>query len=402
MSLNGHYTATFGPRVQRRAGADLGPSHARASETLIHAGLGGGAAVAARSGILPRPLLWSSRMRGRAAGGLAELWRSDRVVRLAPAGAVACSALLPLVQVGLAFSYVGNGVGTGLWSIAATVVYLPLHLRHVWYAAHARRPSAGGWSLAAMAAVVLGATPLAGNMWPRAYTALVVSFLLVLPAPWSYLGYVAVVFAAAPVAHALGLSWAAAPWLTFSVLAGSAALLLLVWLAAALTRLQAAREALAQRAVMQERRRIDDDLRHGLGSALESIAARGDRAARKVAKGEKAAAAQELTGLAEESRRTLAEARQRVRGYRRPSLRAELETAASLLTAAGIRTRLDLPRGIPETIAPQPRSALRATVTRLLRAEAARACTITATVLDGQVLLEVRADDATETIEVRA
>jgi signal transduction histidine kinase len=333
---------------------------------------------------------------------LAELWRSDRAVRLAPAAAVVCSALLPLVQVGLAFSYVGNGVGTGLWSIAATAVYLPLHLRHVWYAARAMRPPLGGWSLAAMAVVILAATPLAGNMWPRAYTALVVSFLLVLPAPWSFLGYVAVVAATAPVAHALGLGWPAAPWLTFSVLAGSAALLLLVWLAAALTRLQTAREVLAQRAVMQERRRIDDDLRHSLGSALESIAARG-RAARKVAKADPADAARELSGLADDSRRTLAEARRRVRGYRQPSLRAELDTAASLLAAAGIVTRLDLPRiGIPDTIAPQQRGVLRAMVTRLLREGAARTCTITATVLDGRVLLEVRADDATETIEVRA
>ncbi|NJP92861.1 hypothetical protein HCN51_25960 [Nonomuraea sp. FMUSA5-5] len=333
---------------------------------------------------------------------MAELWRSERLVRLAPAGAVACSALLPLVQVGLAFSYVGNGVGTGLWSLAATAAYLPLHLRHVRYAARAHRPPLGGWSLAAMTVVVLGATPLAGNMWPRAYTALVVSFLLVLPAPWSYLGYVAVVGATAPVAHALGLSWAAAPWLTFSVLGGSAALLLLTWLAAALTRLQAAREALAQRAVMQERRRIDDDLRHSLGGALESIAARGDRAASKVAEREPAAAAEDLTGLADESRRTLAEARRRVRGYRQPSLRAELETAASLLTAAGIVTRLDLPRGgVPDTIAPSSRGALRATLTRLLRATPAGTCTITATTLNGRVRLVVRAGDTTETIEVR-
>jgi signal transduction histidine kinase len=332
-----------------------------------------------------------------------EFWRSEHAVRLAPVGAVACSGLLPLVQVGLAFSYVGNGVGTGLWSLAATAGYLPLHLRHVWYAARARRPPLGGWSLAAMTVVILGATPPAGNMWPRAYTALVVSFLLVLPAPWSYVGYAAVVAAAAPVAHALGLSWTVAPWLTLSVLCGSAALLLLVWLAAALTRLQEAREALAQRAVMHERRRIDDDLRHSLGSALESIAARGDRAARKVAMGEPADAAQELTGLADDSRRTLAEARRRVRGYRQPSLRAELETAAGLLTAAGVVTRLELPRnGLPDAIAPQPRAALRATVTRLLRAGPTGACTITVAALDGRVLLEVRAGGATETIEVPA
>ncbi|WP_431914554.1 hypothetical protein [Nonomuraea jabiensis] len=336
-------------------------------------------------------------------GGLAELWRSDRVVRLAPVGAVTCSALLPVVQVLLAFSYMGNDTRTGLWSLAATGTYLPLHLRHVWYAAHARRPPAGVWTFAVMAAVILGATPLAGNMWPRSYTALVVSALLVLPAPWSYVGYVTVVAAVAPVGYALGLPWTSAPWLLFSVLAGSAALLLLVWLPAALTRLRAARELLAQQAVAQERRRLDEDLRRSLGRALESIAARGEQAGRKLGESAPEGLPDELAALADDSRRALADARQRVRGYRRPSLRAELETAATLLTAAGIQTRLELPRGgVPDAIAPQSRAELRATVTRLLRADAVPSCTITVTATDGRLRLELRTGEATETIEIPA
>ncbi|MFI7689816.1 hypothetical protein ACIBQ6_12130 [Nonomuraea sp. NPDC049655] len=337
----------------------------------------------------------------------AEFWRSGRVVRLAPVVAVVCSALLPLLQVTLSFGYEGNDSRTGLWSLAATAAYLPLHLRHVWYAAHARRPPAGRWTFAVMAVVVLGVTPLAGNMWPRAYAGLVVSAVLVLPAPWSYLACVTLVAAAAPVALLLGLPWQVASWPAFSVLCGGGALLLLVWLAAALTRLQAAREALAQQAVAQERRRIDDDLRRTLGGALESIAARGERAAAALTTGNSPGPAPglaaELAQLADDSRRTLAEARRRVRGYRQPSLRAELETAATLLSAAGVPTRLELPRqGVPETIPPGPRAALRATVTRLLRADGVRACTIAATVAGGRVLLEVRADDVTETIEVPA
>ncbi|MFF4621587.1 sensor histidine kinase [Nonomuraea jabiensis] len=335
--------------------------------------------------------------------GLAELWRSDRVVRLAPVGAVTCSALLPVAQVLLAFSYMGNDTRTGLWSLAATGMYLPLHLRHVWYAAHARRPPAGVWTFAVMAVVILGATPLAGNMWPRSYAALVVSALLVLPAPWSYVVYVTVAAAAAPVAYALGLPWTSAPWLLFSVLAGSAALLLLVWLPAALTRLRAARELLAQQAVAQERRRLDDDLRRSLGHALESIAARGEQAGRKLGGAAPEGLSEELAALADDSRRTLADARQRVRGYRRPSLRAELETAATLLTAAGIETRLELPRGgVPDAIAPQSRAELRAMVTRLLRADAVPACTITVTATDGRLRLELHTGEATETIEIPA
>jgi signal transduction histidine kinase len=334
-------------------------------------------------------------------GGLAELWRSDRVLRLAPVGAAACSAVLPVVQVMLAFGYVGNDTRTGLWSLAATAAYLPLHLRHVWYAAHARRPPAGVWTFAVMAVVILGATPLAGNMWPRSYTALVVSALLVLPVPWSYTVYVTVAAAAAPVAYALGLPGTSAPWLLFSVLAGSAALLLLVWLPAALTRLQAARELLAQQAVAQERRRLDEDLRRSLGRALESIAARGERTGRKLAGAVPEEVADELAALADDSRRTLADARQRIRGYRRPSLRAELETAATLLAAAGIETHLELPLGgVPDAIAPRFRDALRTTVTRLLRADAVPSCTITVTSKDGRLRLELCTGEATETIEI--
>ncbi|MEV6039730.1 hypothetical protein AB0L65_52015 [Nonomuraea sp. NPDC052116] len=184
-------------------------------------------------------------------GGLAELWRSDRLVRLAPVGAVAYSALLPVVQVMLAFGYMGNDTRTGLWSLAAVVTYLPLHLRHVWYAAHARRPPAGVWTFTVMAAVILGVTPLAGNMWPRSYAALVVSALL------------------------------------------------LVWLPAALTRLRAARELLAQQAVAQERRRLDDDLRRSLGRALESIAARGEQAGRRLGGAVPEGLSDELAALAD-------------------------------------------------------------------------------------------------------
>ncbi|AQZ60631.1 sensor histidine kinase [[Actinomadura] parvosata subsp. kistnae] len=362
-------------------------------------------------------------------------WRSDRVVRLAPAGAVACSGLLPLLQVALAFSYPGNDTRTGLWSVAATAAYLPLHLRHVWYAARAARQPAGHWTFAAMAVIVLAATPVAGNMWPRAYTSLAVSAVLVLPGPWAFAAYLALVLAAAPASLLLGLPWNAAPWLTLSTLCGSGAVLMLVWLSAALVRLRSAREVLAQRAVAQERRRIDDDLRHTLGTALESLAARGTRATslltplldgqaelgerteldRRAALDARAALDRraeldrrraelvaELSRLADDSRRTLADARQRVRGYRQPSLRAELDTAAALLSAAGIETRLHLPRtGVPDTIAPQPRAALRATVTRLLRADGVRACTITAVAQPGGARLEVRTDDTMETIDVR-
>ncbi|MFD0689627.1 hypothetical protein [Actinomadura fibrosa] len=86
-------------------------------------------------------------------------------------------------------------------------------------------------------------------------------------------------------------------------------MLLLVWLAAALARLQAAREALAQQAVAQERRRIDDDLRATLGAALAEIAARGERSRDLLARGDRDRLAAEMTRLSEDARATLSAAR---------------------------------------------------------------------------------------------
>ncbi|MBO2452831.1 hypothetical protein J4573_37465 [Actinomadura barringtoniae] len=335
--------------------------------------------------------------------GAAERTRLGRAVRLAPGAALVCSVLLPIVQVALAFGYPGSGLLTGVWSLVATATYLPFHLRHVWHAARGVRPPAGAWTLVAMAAVIIGATPLAGGTWPRAYVALVVSAMLVLPSRLANPLSAVLLIASGLAGRGLGMTWTDVPWLWFTVLCGSTAMLMLVWLAAALARLQSAREALAQQAVAQERRRIDDDVHRTLGAALEAIASRGQATCDRLARGERSGLTADLTRLSEDARETLADARQRVRGYRRPSLRAELETAAALLSAAGVRTRLVLPQGpLPATIDDRPRAALRAIVTRLLRDHASRTCVIMVSVRDGRVRLELRTDDAAETIEVPA
>ena len=101
----------------------------------------------------------------------------------------------------------------------------------------------------------------------------------------------------------------------------------------------------------------------------------------------------ELRVLAERSRRALAEARRMIRGYQRRSLQMELDSAVTLLAAAGIQTRLVLPGGdLPETVDAGPLAALRAAVARLLHDGAARDCWIVVTRQDGRVQLELRAD----------
>ncbi len=280
----------------------------------------------------------------------------------------------PVLHVAYIFVVRHGGFDRGMWALAAVAAYLPLHVRHVWCATHARRPPGGAWMMAAMAAIIIGALPLAGSAWVMEFSWLAVSALIVVRRPWSYVIAIGLVAATWPLALLLTL-------------------FVLVWLAAAIRRLHAARLTLAEEAVTRERLRIDGELRRTLAAALESIVARGQRAAAQVG-GDRAALEAELRALIEDSRTTLAEARRMVRSYQQVSLRAELDTAAALLTAAGIETRLSLPHGdLPDTIEETLRAALRAALARLLRDGAPPGtCLIMVTREDGQTRLELRTD----------
>jgi two-component system, NarL family, sensor histidine kinase DesK len=147
-----------------------------------------------------------------------------------------------------------------------------------------------------------------------------------------------------------------------------------------------------EQAIARERLRIDDELRRTLGVALHAIVARGEWAIALAARNP-AMVEDELRALVEGSRQGLAEARRTIRGYQQLSLRAELDSAAALLAAAGIHTRLVLPSGeLPESVDAAPRAALQAAVARLLHSGAVRHCSIMVTRQDGRVQLELRAD----------
>jgi signal transduction histidine kinase len=309
-----------------------------------------------------------------------------------------------VLHVAYIFIVADSGVARGLWALAAVAAYLPLHVRHVWLASHATRPPAGAWTMAAMAVIIIGALPLVGSAWVMEFSWLAVSALIVVRRPLSYLIAIGLLAAAWPVALLFGDPGGAAAWLTLAMANRGATLFVLVWLAAAIERLRAARLALAEDAIMRERLRIDGELRRTLGVALESIIASGERAAEQ-AKSDQTGLDTELRALIEYARTTLAEARSMVRSYQQVSLRAELDTAAALLTAAGIETRLSLPQAdLPDVTEESLRTALRVALARLLGDDRPpRMCLITVTRENGQTRLELSTGQGRPgTVEVAA
>jgi two-component system sensor histidine kinase DesK len=310
------------------------------------------------------PLCWSVVRRSWVTVTVAEPRQDIWFVRLATAGAGAFAAALPLLQLWR----IGTQPDQGhlRYAVAATVCCLPLQVWLVLSAARETRGRGRRWALVALTALVIGMIPVIGVGWLGALYGLTALVLVSVRPPWSLLLSAALVAVPTSVAFVVGHpEWAL--YFTIGVPLAAVPLAVVVWLVRVARQLQAARLALAREAIVRERLRIDDDLRPTVGNALEVIAAMGDRAAASAAR-DPAATEQELRSLVGAARQALADARRMVTRYQEVSLRAELGTAATLLSAAGIPTRLVLPPGqLPDTLDEAARAALRRDVARLLR-----------------------------------
>ncbi|MFL6072990.1 MAG: hypothetical protein ACJ73S_06280 [Mycobacteriales bacterium] len=291
-------------------------------------------------------------------------------------------------QLALTMAYT-SGASRTLYAVLLMAYCLPACMQHAWHAAHGRRPPGGGWTLAGMAVAVAAGMPLVGYEWEAAFAYLLTSTVIVLRRPWSIVAGAAVL--AGVMLADLWLDPKPNPlWIGIVVVDRAGAVLVLCWLAGALRELRAAREELATRAVLRERIRIDGELAHTVGVSLAEIAARGAVAA-DLAGTDPAAAEAELRTLVDGSRRTAADARRLIRGYQRVSLRAELDTAVALLTAAGVPARLVVPRDLPAAD-PTLSGALRSALDGLLRGEPAAGCQLTVNWVEGELRLEVEVD----------
>ncbi len=312
----------------------------------------------------------------------------SRFIALATAAAVTYSVALPLLRLYF-IATDPSEQGRTVYALAAMACYLPLQVWLVLSAARDAWGRAQGWALVAIAAVMIGMLPVIGAPWVGTLYMLAALVLVAVRRPWSFLLYGVLVAAPTPLTFAFGQpQWAL--YFTTGMLMFPVPLAVGIWSIRGARQLQAARLALAEEAVVRERLRIDGEMRETLGAGLEEIATCGERAGELVTS-DPPASAQELRGLVGGARRTLAEARRMVTRYREVSLRTELETAATLLSAAGIDARLDLPVGdLPDTIDEGERAALRREIARLLGEAARASVSITVTRQEGRVRLEVR------------
>jgi hypothetical protein len=300
---------------------------------------------------------------------------------------------------GVAFAVIGLGLYAALpgsqhlpVAAGATALALVLHVRHLRYALVGARPPAAGWTLAALAVIVVGPTPLIGAAWLQMFHVLAASAFLVLRLRWAIPAYLAI--AAAAALWAVAANWdlpepvaGTAAWFGLSVIGRGLAPIVLVWLVVALRQVDAMRHVLAREAVEMERRRIDDEFHRSVGEELESLVAQGLRATELVAT-DQARVEQELGCIVGASRRTLADARQLLR---RSTLtaRAELEGTVAILHAAGVDVALELPDGeSPSTLDETVRASLRRLTAELLHTGAGGRVVVTLVDDHGALRLE--------------
>jgi two-component system, NarL family, sensor histidine kinase DesK len=313
----------------------------------------------------------------------------DALARLASIGALALSVVLPLLVL-FAVAVIPPTAHHLPEALAATAVYLPLHVRHVRFGLKGTRPRGLAWSLLAMAVAVAAPTPILGAYWLYAFHALAASVLVTTRPRISFPALAGILAWVAAWANHFGsqVGHAQDLYLPAAVLDRAMMVFILVWLVRALHRIQLARRALTEEVLESERRRVDHELGETVGAQLADVVRTGQSALRTLGSSIRAAE-DELESLVEGSRSALAEARRLTARYQLVSARAELDKAASLLRAAGMKVTVqasddDLPPTLDEPL----RNSLRATVARLLANETT-----------GNLVLRVRHEDSAYIVE---
>lgn len=231
-------------------------------------------------------------------------------------------------------------------------------------------------ALGAMALLVFVPVPFFPNAWGGMPGFLAGSALLVLPGRVRWWVFVAVALANA----ATKIGYRPPPTLAYFVVASMVAGLVVYGLSrlpSMVKQLETARSELADLAVSQERLRFARDLHDLLGFSLSAITLKVELARRLIGEHTERALRElaEILGIAREA---LTDVRAVASSYRELSLTDEIESARSVLTAAGVAATIEADDA---ELSPRSRTVLatvlREGVTNLLRHSDATSCSIT-------------------------
>jgi two-component system sensor histidine kinase DesK len=254
------------------------------------------------------------------------------------------------------------------------------------------------WRVGAAAVIALvlwgaaGADDPGGWMWALPFAALVagVAFTVSSRRRW------AVIAGGMAASFAVGFAASQNPWAGWSgalwVFTCALTCVAQVWIWDVTLRLDRARQAEGEVAVLRERLRFAGDLHDIQGHQLQAIALKAQLAARLIGVDDDLARrhAGDAHALALEA---LGETRELVQGYRRVGLAVELANAVGILNAAGVEAAVEgTPESVPVALQPLFGSLVREGATNLLRHTDADRCEI-AVERDGDEVVVRMADD---------
>ncbi|WP_220505249.1 histidine kinase [Microbispora sp. H10830] len=242
-------------------------------------------------------------------------------------------------------------------------------------------------ALTVMAVLTYAPIPVFGPVWLGAAGFLAGPVLLAFPWRVAWPMAAAIVASVAGAGMLFGLPAPVLANSTVSALVTGLVVYALLRLAQIVKELQAARESLARSAIVEERLRAARDLHDLLGHSLAAILLTCELARRLKCPRERV---EEIVAMAEGAQADL----RSVSGEQRElSLAAEVESARTVLSAAGIRVTVEpVEPNLPAEVETVLGTVLREAVTNVLRHSEARHCAITMRADESGLRLRVRND----------
>ena len=327
------------------------------------------------------------------------------IVRRAPWLLVAIH--VPFVVGPVIFTITGLSIyrGPAVPAILCALAVGALQLRHSFAAAKGERPAGWVWTFLLLLGFVYGPMIFFAWNWASTQNFVIVSAAMLLRG-WLRVVVIAVPCVATPIAGALTIAYydhgpvaqlvmIIFYWLANLALAGGA-LYGAIRTVRVVEELYAARTELAEVAISRERVRVSRDLHDLLGQSLSAVSLKGDLAIKLLPHDTEGARA-ELRSLTELARTALRDVRAVARDEHAVSLRAEIDAAGALLSAAGIEARIDV--DLPELARPVQDVlawAVREGTTNLLRHSEANTASITVARRGGVVQMEIINDGVRE------